>query len=450
MQSIHVKNIFLEDGWQRDVRLQITDGIIQAIDFGVISDSDCVVDIAIPGLCNAHSHSFQRALSGLTEFKSSNENDNFWTWRAVMYQLVEQINPEVLSAIAAQAYTEMAKNGYTSVVEFNYLHHQKNCHELNNKLFNALTDAANLVGIRLIYVPILYQRGGFNNEKLSTQQEQFYLTVQNLVEHYKSAKTELTETHSIAIGVHSLRAVDKYALQEIIDFSIAEDIPIHLHIAEQQKEVDDFYNTNDMRPVEWLYKNFNVNEKWCLVHATHLSDKELKLIAKSGAVTCLCPTTEANLGDGIFKLKDYLAYGGNLAIGSDSNISIDPFEELRWMEYIQRLTHEKRNISSFNNYGSGHCLYSKAVQGGIIASGDNKLGFIREGGYADLVTFSSENPSLIGHTNKTLLDAIIFSNHNILIDQVMINGKWLNTDISISESYKQALLSFKNYKLTSL
>ena len=175
MRSIHVKNILLEDGWQRDVRLQITNGIIQAIDFDVISDNDYEVDIAIPGLCNAHSHSFQRALSGLTEFKRLNENDNFWTWRAAMYRLVEQINPETLSAIAAQAYTEMVKNGYTSVIEFHYLHHQQGCHDLNNKLFHALAEAANIAGIRLIYVPILYQRGGFNDEKLSAQQEQFYL-----------------------------------------------------------------------------------------------------------------------------------------------------------------------------------------------------------------------------------------------------------------------------------
>lgn len=447
MRSIHVKNILLEDGWQRDVRLQITNGIIQAIDFDVISDNDYEVDIAIPGLCNAHSHSFQRALSGLTEFKRLNENDNFWTWRAVMYRLVEQINPETLSAIAAQAYTEMVKNGYTSVIEFHYLHHQQGCHDLNNKLFHALAEAANITGIRLIYVPILYQRGGFNDEKLSTQQEQFYLSVEDLVEHYQYAKAELPNPHSIAIGVHSLRAVSKIALQEIIEFSKTEGIPLHLHIAEQQKEVNDFYALNKLRPVEWLYENFNLNQNWCLVHATHLTDIELKFVAKSGAVTCLCPTTEANLGDGIFRLKDYLAYGGNFAIGSDSNISIDPFEEIRWMEYAQRLIHEERNISSFNNYGSGHYLFNKILQGGALASGDSKVGFIREGAYADLVTLSSENPSLIGHTNKTLLDAIIFSNHNVLIDRVMINGQWVNADKSVLENYKEALFSVMDYKL---
>ena len=447
MRSIHVKNILLEDGWQRDVRLQITNGIIQAIDFDVISDNDYEVDIAIPGLCNAHSHSFQRALSGLTEFKRLNENDNFWTWRAAMYRLVEQINPETLSAIAAQAYTEMVKNGYTSVIEFHYLHHQQGCHDLNNKLFHALAEAANIAEIRLVYVPILYQRGGFNDEKLSTQQEQFYLSVEDLVEHYQYAKAELPNPHSIAIGVHSLRAVSKIALQEIIEFSKTEGIPLHLHIAEQQKEVNDFYALNKLRPVEWLYENFNLNQNWCLVHATHLTDIELKFVAKSGAVTCLCPTTEANLGDGIFRLKDYLAYGGNFAIGSDSNISIDPFEEIRWMEYAQRLIHEERNISSFNNYGSGHYLFNKTLQGGALASGDSKVGFIREGAYADLVTLSSENPSLIGHTNKTLLDAIIFSNHNVLIDRVMINGQWVNADKSVLENYKEALFSVMDYKL---
>ena len=370
MQSIYAKYIYLEDSWQKNVRLDISNGIIQDIKLDAATQSqDEIIDILIPGLCNAHNHSFQRAMSGLTEFKPVSTQDNFWTWRETMYQLVEQVDASIISAIAAQAYQEMLENGYTSVVEFHYLHREQGTDEFNHALLEALVEAANSTGIRLIYTPVLYQRGGFKDEILSARQEQFYLTCEELILHYQYAKSILAERHSLAIGVHSLRAVTNSSMQKIVNFAKEEQVPFHLHIAEQQKEVMDFYEIYEKRPVEWLIDNYAVDENWCLVHATHLNEGELNILAKSGAVVCLCPTTEANLGDGIFKLHDYVIQGGKLAIGSDSNISINPFEELRWLEYVQRLVKLERNISSSEDRSSGYCLFNMALDGGALASG---------------------------------------------------------------------------------
>ena len=238
-----------------------------------------------------------------------------------------------------------------------------------------------------------------------SQQRKFYATTEELLSHYEYAESMLNAPHSLAIGVHSLRAVTEDALRKIVEFRDQKDISIHIHISEQQKEVDDFYKLNNLRPVEWLLQNFKVDENWCLVHATHINEEELNLLAKSGAVVCICPTTEANLGDGIFKLKDYLKQNGLFAIGSDSNISINPFEELRWLEYVQRLITKERNIASNLNMGSGQYLFNKALVGGAQSTGNSSLGTIKQGGCADLLALTNSNPSLAGHNSNTLLDA---------------------------------------------
>jgi formimidoylglutamate deiminase len=447
MQSIYAKNIYLEDSWQKNVRLDISNGVIQDIKLDATTQSqDEIIDILIPGLCNAHNHSFQRAMSGLTEFKPASTQDNFWTWRETMYQLVEQVDASIISAIAAQAYQEMLENGYTSVVEFHYLHREQGTDEFNHTLLEALVEAATSTGIRLIYTPVLYQRGGFKDEILSARQEQFYLTCEELILHYQYAKSILAKRHSLAIGVHSLRAVTNASMQKIVDFAKEEQVPFHLHIAEQQKEVMDFYEIYEKRPVEWLMDNYAVDENWCLVHATHLDEEELNILAKSGAVVCLCPTTEANLGDGIFKLHDYVTQGGKLAIGSDSNISINPFEELRWLEYVQRLVKLERNITSSEDRSSGYCLFNMALDGGALASGNKKIGSLKKGGYADFLELSSDNPSLVAHETNTLLDAIIFSNHNSLVNRIMIHGEWLMTDPLIKKNFQIAMHKISNRK----
>ena len=448
MQSIYAKNIYLEDNWQKNIRLGISDGIIQDIKQDAMTHSqDEVIDILIPGLCNAHNHSFQRAMSGLTEFKLDSKQDNFWTWRESMYRLAGQIDASIITAIAAQAYQEMLENGYTSVVEFHYLHREQGSDEFNHTLLMALIDAANSTGIRLIYTPVLYQRGGFKDELLSARQEQFYLTCEELILHYQYAKSILTERHSLAIGVHSLRAVADDSMQKIVNFAKDEQVPFHLHISEQKKEVIDFYEIYQKRPVEWLIDNYDVDEGWCLVHATHLNEREINGLAKSGAVTCLCPTTEANLGDGVFRLDEYLTKGGKLAIGSDSNISINPFEELRWLEYVQRLVKLERNIASLKDHGTGYCLFNMALEGGTLASGNKKIGSLKKGGFADFLALSSDNASLVGHRNNTLLDAIIFSNHNSLINRTMVHGEWLVANPLIKKKFQIVMNKLSNRKI---
>ncbi len=445
MHSIYANKVFLDEDWHHDVRLKIDNGYIEKIEHDVLLDSeDISLDIVIPGLCNAHSHSFQRALSGHTEYQQDKNKDNFWTWRKKMYHLVDQIDASRFTAIVTQAYLEMIANGYTSVIEFHYLHREGAGDDFNNLIFHALLEAANTSGIRLIYTPILYQRGGFLDEELSSQQRKFYTTTEELLSHYEYVESMLNAPHSLAIGVHSLRAVTENALEKIVEFRDQKDIPIHIHISEQQKEVDDFYKLNNLRPVEWLLQNFKVDENWCLVHATHINEEELNLLAKSGAVVCICPTTEANLGDGIFKLKDYLKHNGLFAIGSDSNISINPFEELRWLEYTQRLITKERNIASNLNMGSGQYLFNKALVGGAQSTGNSSLGTIKQGGCADLLALSNSNPSLAGHNSNTLLDAIVFSNQNVMIDKVMIHGKW----VTPNELPELCLTTRKKYQAT--
>ena len=435
----------MDEDWHHDVRLKIDNGYIEKIEHDVLLDSeDISLDIVIPGLCNAHSHSFQRALSGHTEYQQDKNKDNFWTWRKKMYHLVDQIDASRFTAIVTQAYLEMIANGYTSVIEFHYLHREGAGDDFNNLIFHALLEAANASGIRLIYTPILYQRGGFLDEELSSQQRKFYATTEELLSHYEYAESMLNAPHSLAIGVHSLRAVTEDALRKIVEFRDQKDISIHIHISEQQKEVDDFYKLNNLRPVEWLLQNFKVDENWCLVHATHINEEELNLLAKSGAVVCICPTTEANLGDGIFKLKDYLQQNGLFAIGSDSNISINPFEELRWLEYMQRLITKERNIASNLNMGSGQYLFNKALVGGSQSTGNSSLGTIKQGGCADLLALTNSNPSLAGHNSNTLLDAIVFSNQNAIIDKVMIHGKW----VTPNELPELCLTTRKKYQAT--
>ena len=436
MSTYYAKKILLQDGWNNDIYFEVNHGLINNISQKKPPKDKISkhLDIVIPGLCNAHSHSFQRALSGHTEHIMGKSEDNFWTWRKKMYQLVDNLDISALSAIVCQAYKEMISRGYTQVVEFHYIHRDDDQKDINNKIFRSILKAAKETGINLIYTPILYQRGGFLDEELSIQQKKFYSTIGDFLDHYEYAKSLIENPHKIAIGIHSLRAVNEKSLRKIADFKEKENIPIHMHIAEQKIEVSEFSKLYGTRPVEWLINNFSVDESWCLVHATHINNREVETLAKSNATVCICPTTEANLGDGIFRLKDYIQHKGTFAIGSDSNISIDPFEELRWLEYSQRLVNYERNISSKDNIGCGQFLFNETLKGGANASGYNNLGQLADGSSANLLEISSSNPSLAGHSNKTLLDAIVFSNQNSLIAQTMINGEWIDNSDSAGKT----------------
>jgi len=425
MTTLFARKALLANGWQEGVRLSMEAGRITAIDHDCQPREDEEqLGIAIPGLCNAHSHAFQRALAGHTEYRGPAEKDNFWTWRQLMYQLAARIDAVALENIARQLYVEMVASGYTTVVEFHYLHRQPGDDTTTDAMLKALLRAANASGIRLTYVPILYERAGFTNKPLSTEQERFALPLGDFMEHYQRAKSLIDGPHSLGIGAHSLRAVTKASLQQLAAIAAADDLPLHIHIAEQQREVDECLGEYHARPVRWLLEHFEVDKRWCLVHATHMTVEELELVAKSGAVVCLCPSTEANLGDGLFRLQPYLQNGGRIAIGSDSHVTVNPFEELRWLEYGQRLAAQERNVAAVRTRNTGRSLYEQAVAGGAVAAGDQDGGRLEVGARADLIVLDDHSPMLVGHGADSLLDALVFSGFTLPIDRVMVDGDW--------------------------
>jgi formimidoylglutamate deiminase len=337
MTPIFARKALLPDGWADDVLLRITDGLIDEVLPGAVPDDGTVATgCIIPGLCNAHSHAFQRALAGRTEERSPAGRDSFWTWRERMYELATMLDPELLGAIARQVYTEMLQSGYTTVVEFHYLHRDPATKKAGMRMFEALAEAARQTGIRLAYVPVLYERAGFHAPQPEGPQKLFALLLKQFLEHHDEAAARQSDRLSVGIGAHSLRAVSAPSLAAIAEAGRKAGGPIHLHIAEQQREVDQCLAAYERRPVRWLVENAGVDEHWCLVHATHMDADETQRLAESGAVVCVCPSTEANLGDGLFPLADYLAHGGRLAIGSDSHISINPFEELTSRRFAWR------------------------------------------------------------------------------------------------------------------
>jgi formimidoylglutamate deiminase len=428
MTPIFARKALLPDGWADDVLLRINDGLIEEVLPGAAPDDGTVATgCIIPGLCNAHSHAFQRALAGRTEERSPAGHDSFWTWRERMYELAAMLDPDLLRAIARQAYTEMLLSGYTTVAEFHYLHRDPATNSAGMRMFDALADAASQTGIRLTYVPVLYERAGFHATTPEGPQKLFALSLEQFLEHHEDARRRQSEKLSVGIGAHSLRAVSVPSLLAIAEIGRKSGGPVHLHIAEQQREVDQCLAACERRPVRWLLENVGIDEQWCLVHATHMDADETKSLAGSGAVVCVCPSTEANLGDGLFPLADYLAAGGRLAIGSDSHISINPFEELRWLEYGQRLATHSRNVTSFRTAHVGRELFERAIEGGAQASGQAIAGLCR-GAPADLVALYDDDPMLTGHGDESRLDALVFSGYRLPIEGVMVHGEWLVAD----------------------
>lgn len=424
MTHVFARKALLQKGWADNVRLEVRAGRIHELVCDTSPDTaDLVAGIVIPGLCNAHSHAFQRALAGKTEQREPAGQDNFWTWRERMYELAGRLDAESLAAIARQAYTEMLASGYTSVAEFHYLHRNPGSGHDDDSMFDAICDAASRSGVRLTYVPVLYERAGFDNPQPEGQQRLFALDMERFAAHHARARQRITDGMNVGIGAHSLRAVSTESLTQIVRLADDADSPLHLHIAEQQREVDQCLASLGRRPVRWLLENFDVGDRWCLVHATHMDEDETASLAQSGAVVCLCPSTEANLGDGLFPLHDFLSAGGQIAIGSDSHISINPFEELRWLEYGQRLASQSRNVAALHDSHVGRELFLRALSGGHQASTRIPPG-LQKGTPADLVTLYDDDPMLVGHDDASILDALVFSGYRLPIDRVMVHGDW--------------------------
>ncbi len=445
MTTLFAKKALLPAGWAANVRLEVSDGLISSIETdSAEAPGDTAVAYIIPGLCNAHSHAFQRALAGHTEQRSPAGRDNFWTWRERMYELAGLVDADTLTAIARQVYCEMLSSGYTSVAEFHYLHRDPMDLDATDTMFAAISTAAADSGIRLTYIPVHYERAGFDDPEPLPHQQSFALSIDDFMAHYERAAATSSAAVSVGIGAHSLRAVSQESLQVIAKTANDAFVPMHLHVAEQRREVDQCLASYGRRPVRWLLENFDVSGNWCLVHATHMDAEEVESLAASGAVAALCPSTEANLGDGLFPLHDFLEHGGRIAIGSDSHVSINPFEELRWLEYGQRLATNSRNVVSLRDSHVGSELFLRALEGGAAASGQASAG-IEAGAAADFVVLCGDDPMLAGHGDDSRLDALVFSGYPLPVERVMVNGQWCVIDAlhvqrdSAREAYSAAI-----------
>lgn len=414
----------LIDGrWVRDVRLDLRAGRIATIAPGVPPQpGDERHAIGLPGLPNLHSHAFQRAMAGLTEVRGP-EGDSFWTWRDLMYRFVDRLGPDRVEAIAALAFAEMLESGFTRVGEFHYLHHAPDGAPFADPAEMAVRIAAAAAdtGIGLTLLPVFYAHSGFGGAAPTEGQRRFVNTPDGYARLLEGSRAAVAGLDDARIGVapHSLRAVTEAELAQITADAGG---PIHIHIAEQLREVEDCVAWSGARPVQWLLDRFDVGDRWCLVHATHMTADETARLARSGAVAGLCPITEANLGDGLFPASEFLGAGGAFGIGSDSNIRIDAAEELRTLEYGQRLTRRARNVLASQAGGStGGELFRGALAGGARAlAGDGGLSV---GAPADVVSLRGDHPDLAGRTGDARIDSWVFAGGSRAVDCVWRFGR---------------------------
>ncbi|WP_448214006.1 formimidoylglutamate deiminase [Colwellia sp. MEBiC06753] len=430
MTTLFIRHLLLDSGWAKDQLVTIENGIITDIASGKPEQADTVKGIVIPGMVNCHSHAFQRAFAGFSE-QGSEGQDSFWTWRKIMYQFLAQLTVEDAEVIAQQLYIEMLKQGYTRVAEFHYLHHDINGQPYPElaAMAKAIFNAANSSGIGLTLLPVFYRFSGFGELPPNDGQKRFINSpsqFNQLVDECFELAKQFANTN-VGIAPHSLRAVDKQALLQAVEHvrSKADDAPIHIHIAEQQKEVNDCLAHYQQRPVQWLLDNAPLDKHWCLIHATHIDEHERQGMIKSGAIAGICPTTEANLGDGIFPTTEFLTEKGTLAIGSDSHISVNPVEELRWLEYAQRLIKQQRALLATSDTPSvGQYLWQAAAKGGAQSTASN-TGEIAVGKQADLLVINSDKLSVYAQDDRHRLDSLVFASGDNCIQDVMVNGCWV-------------------------
>ncbi|ESQ75126.1 formimidoylglutamate deiminase [Asticcacaulis sp. AC402] len=413
----------LSGGWAQKVRLTVAQGHVRRIETDVAPEADDERHaIALPGMPNLHSHAFQRAMAGLTERRGAGP-DSFWSWRELMYRFTARIGLEELWAVAALAYMEMLEAGFTHVGEFHYLHHAPDGRPYHDpaEMVGAIGSAAIETGMGLTLLPVFYAHSGFGGAPPTEGQKRFVSTLDSYVQLYERCRQYVDEVPNGRLGVapHSLRAVTEEELSVLS--ALAGDRPIHIHIAEQVREVEDCLAFTRQRPVEWLLDHCDVGPNWCLVHATHMTGDETVRLARSGAVAGLCPVTEANLGDGLFPAADYLGHGGRWGIGSDSNVCISLSEELRLLEYGQRLWHRARNVLARPGQSTGTRLYTEALAGGAKALGC-PAGLV-EGQPADIVSLKADHAALAGKTGDEILDSLVFAAGGSLVDRVWRYGR---------------------------
>jgi len=435
-RAIFCESALLPDGWARDVRLGIAGGCFTSIERGASPQSgDQRAAMLLPGLGNVHSHGFQRGMAGLTEYRGP-EADNFWSWRELMYRFVGRMTPDDLEAITAQAYVEMLECGFTRVGEFHYVHHDPagkayaNCAEMAVRV----AAAAASTGIALTLLPVFYAHGNFGGVAPTAGQRRFINDVDGFARLLEASRAAVAKLADAIVGVapHSLRAVGPEELKSLLE--LAPTGPVHIHAAEQTKEVDDCIAWSGARPVQWLLENSAIDARWCLVHATHMTDDEIPRLARSGAVAGFCPVTEANLGDGIAPAAPFIAAGGTFGIGTDSNVLISAREELRSLEYSQRLRDRARNVLAAQSaHSTGRTLFAHAQRGGARAlgvSGARGESGLVTGAAADCFSIRSELPAMPGRPDDVSLDSFIFGAGTTHIEDVWRAGRrWVEQGV---------------------
>ncbi|MCU6496383.1 formimidoylglutamate deiminase [Rugamonas sp. A1-17] len=458
MNRLYARNALLPEGWRKDVLVEWdANGTIVRVDTGVAVPAGApliapVVEYALPGMINLHSHSFQRALGGRTE-KAGETKDSFWTWRDLMYRFARNITPEHIEAIAAQLFSECLRHGYTSMCEFHYVQRAPDgaMYPRPAETAERVVAAARLAGIGITMLPVLYSYSGFGESALKPEQQRFKTDAQDVLRIVEALEPLRDARTEVGVAPHSLRAASVAQMNEVLA-TLPGERPVHIHIAEQTQEVQQSLDWSGSRPVQWLLDQVDVNERWCLVHATHLVRDEVDRMARSGAVAGLCPTTEANLGDGLFPLEQFLAEGGRFGIGSDSHISQSAVEELRWLEYGQRLQHQRRNIAvSAGERNVGDFLWQGALRGGAQASG-RPVGALAPGRRADMIVLDDQHPNLYGLALDEVLGSFVFCGNDNLVKDVMVGGQWVVRNQqhvaqqAIAARFKQTLAELREFR----
>lgn len=433
MKLLRFAGLYTENGWIEPAYIQLdSKGIIENISnkpLGRDLETTYILGYGIPGFQNAHSHSFQYAMAGITERLPDNaKTDNFWTWREVMYHLALSLTPDDIEIIATCLYAEMLKLGYTSVAEFHYLHHDNRGKPYDNLAETGirLMNAAKHVGIHLTLLPVLYQMGDFNTPYYPNQcrfishtLEDFYKLLADTkanAHHYKNV--------NVGLGIHSLRAVSPETVVHLLE-SFQEQCPIHMHVSEQTAEVLHCQKATGLSPVAWLLKNIHLDKRFNLIHAIHATTEELSTLANTGVNIVFCPSTEGNLGDGIGNLVEFIQSGGHWCIGSDSQIGQSPLEELRWLDYIQRLMHQRRNVLCIEPGNSGEVIFQETYCSGSRAMGNWDAGIFKKGSYFDCVVIDAKHPLISSSSSINRLSTLIYACSSNALMGTMVHGRWV-------------------------
>ena len=457
MNHYKLKGVLQNNGWHANVTIS-TDHLGKITSISPTNESDSIATkingFAVPGFQNAHSHAFQYAMAGLAEVHDvSHTSDNFWSWRDAMYKLALNVNPDQMESIATMLYSEMVRHGYTNVAEFHYVHHNKNGKQYDNlsEMGSRMIAAAKTAGINITLVPIFYQKGGFGKDPVEGQKRFISPTIDGYLKLLESSAEDCKHYSgaNVGIGIHSMRGVEPLDIAEIAK-SGPQDIPFHIHISEQLKEIEDSLAYLNKRPVEWLLDNVSLNDRYHLVHATHLTHAETVGIAQRGANVVLCPTTEGNLGDGIFPLVDFQKAGGNWSIGTDSHIGINPLEELRLLDYGQRLITHNRDTFAKTDGDSGRFAIDMSLKAGRKAMNNFSMDYFKVGDSFNASIIDANSPLIATASDQNKASTIIYTadaGHQLgtIVNGALLTANGQHTDAErIKSNFIKTLNELKN------